>query len=110
MARLDAEEKEILEAFESGELKRSRNAKKEIEQHKAIAEATFKKDARINIRLSSKDLRALQVLALKEGLPYQTLVSSVLHKYVAGQLIDKAANKGQNSKSLPKIISPINPN
>jgi len=93
MARLNAEEKEILEAFEKGELKRPRNAKKIIEQHKVIAEKTFKKDARINIRLSSKDLRALQALALKEGIPYQTLVSSVLHKYVDGQLTDKTANK-----------------
>ena len=93
MVRLNAEEKEILAAFEKGELKRSKNAKKEIEQHKAIAEETFKKDARINIRLSSKDLRALQAVALKEGIPYQTLVSSVLHKYADGQLIDKTANK-----------------
>jgi predicted DNA binding CopG/RHH family protein len=93
MARLNIEEKEILDAFEKGELKRSVNAKKEIEKHRVVAEATFKKDARINIRLSSKDLRALQALALKEGVPYQTLVSSVLHKYADGQLVDKAANK-----------------
>ncbi len=93
MTKFNAEEKEILEVFEKGKLKRSRNAKKIIEQHKEAAEATFKKDARINIRLSSKDLRALQVLALKEGMPYQTLVSSVLHKYVGGQLQDKTSNK-----------------
>ncbi len=93
MTKLDKEEKEILEAFESGKLKKSRNAKKQIEQHKAIAEATFKKDARINIRLSSRDLRSLQARALREGIPYQTLVSSVLHKFVDGQLIDKIANK-----------------
>ncbi len=93
MSKLDKEEKEILEAFESGKLKKSRNSKKQIEQHKAIAEATFKKDARINIRLSSRDLRSLQARALREGIPYQTLVSSVLHKFVDGQLIDKIANK-----------------
>ena len=93
MAKLDAEEKEILEAFEKGELKRARNAKKEIEKHKEIAKVTFKKDARINIRLSSKDLRTLQAIALKEGIPYQTLVSSVLHKYADGQLVEKTANK-----------------
>ncbi len=58
-----------------------------------MAEATFKKDARINIRLTSKDLRALQLRALKEGIPYQTLVSSVLHKFADGQLVDKPANK-----------------
>ena len=92
MSKLDKEEKEILEAFESGKLNKSRNSKKQIEQHKAIAEATFKKDARINIRLSSRDLRSLQARALREGIPYQTLVSSVLHKFVDGQLIDKMSN------------------
>ncbi len=92
MIKLDAEEKEILEAFDAGKLKKSKAVKKQIEQHKAIAGATFKKDARINIRLSSRDLRSLQARALKEGMPYQTLVSSVLHKYIDGQLIDKLAN------------------
>jgi len=66
--------------------------KKLIEQHQAIANASFKKDARINIRLSSRDLRSLQARALKEGIPYQTLVSSVLHKFVDGQLIEKNSN------------------
>lgn len=93
MSKLDTEEKEILEAFETGKLKKSRSIKKQIEQHKVVAEATFKKDARINIRLSSKDLRSLQARALREGIPYQTLVSSVLHKFVDGQLIDKMDNK-----------------
>ncbi|MBL3589335.1 MAG: antitoxin [gamma proteobacterium endosymbiont of Lamellibrachia anaximandri] len=93
MSRLDSEEKEILEAFEKGELKQAKNVTQEIKQHKAVAEATFKKDARINIRLSSRDLRLLQVRALKEGIPYQTLVSSVLHKFVDGQFVDKSANK-----------------
>jgi len=89
MSKLDKEENEILEAFENGKLKKSKNSKKHIEQHKVIAESTFKKDARINIRLTSRDLRSLQARALREGIPYQTLVSSVLHKFVGGQLIDK---------------------
>lgn len=93
MSKLDSEEQEILEAFEKGELKRAKNATQEMGQHKAVAEAAFKKDARINIRLSSRDLRSLQVRALQEGIPYQTLVSSILHKYVDGQLVDKSANK-----------------
>jgi len=93
MNKLDSEEKEILEAFEKGKLKRTKNVAQEIKQHQAIAEATFKKDARINIRLSSRDLRSLQTRALKEGMPYQTLVSSVLHKFVDGQLVDKATNE-----------------
>ena len=89
MSKLDNEEKEILEAFDLGKLKRSKNVNEQLAQHKDISEASFKKDARINIRLSSKDLRAIQTRALKEGMPYQTLVSSVIHKYVDGQLIDK---------------------
>ena len=89
MSKLDAEEQEILDAFDNGTLKISKDKKKLIEQHKAIADASFKKDARINIRLSSRDLRSLQARALKEGIPYQTLVSSVLHKFVDGQLIEK---------------------
>lgn len=93
MSKLDTEEKEILEAFDAGKLKQNKDAKKQIKQHSAVAEATFKKDARINIRLSSRDLRSLQARALKEGIPYQTLVSSVLHKFIDGQLVDKTANK-----------------
>ncbi len=89
MNKLDREEREILEAFENGELKRSSQVAKQIKQHRIIAEATFKKDTRINIRLSSRDLRAIQSRALREGIPYQTLVSSVLHKYVDGQLVEK---------------------
>ena len=93
MSKLKSEEKEILEAFESGRLKRIENVEKDIDEHRLVAEETFKKNARINIRLSSRDLRAIQARALKEGIPYQTLVSSVLHKFVDGQLVEKAANK-----------------
>ena len=90
MNRLDSEEKEILEAFNAGKLKRVQDINQELSRHKVIADATFKKDTRINIRLSSKDLRALKARALKEGIPYQTLVSSVLHKFADGQLVEKA--------------------
>lgn len=89
MSKLNREEQEILEAYDKGQLKRSRKADALIKEHRVVAEATFKKDARINIRLSSRDLRAIQSRALKEGVPYQTLVSSVLHKYVDGQLVEK---------------------
>ena len=93
MNKFDSEEKEILEAFESGHLKRIKGVSEQIAEHHKVAEATFKKNARINIRLSSRDLRALQACALKEGVPYQALVSSVFHKYVDSQLVDKAASK-----------------
>ena len=86
MSKLDEEELEILEAFESGNYTRTENAEGIQEQHQKYAEAMFKKDARINIRLTSKDLRGLQKKALAEGIPYQTLVASILHKYVEGRL------------------------
>lgn len=86
MKARDQEEKEILDAYESGKLRRVPGVKKELARHKRYAVATFKKDARINIRISSKDLRELQKLALSEGLPYQTLISSVLHKYAERRL------------------------
>ena len=92
MSKLDKEEKEILDAFESGRVKRSKHAAETQRRHKEYAGAMFRKDARINIRLSSKDLRGLQKRALAEGIPYQTLVASVLHKYVEGRLREKTSS------------------
>ncbi len=86
MNQLDQEENEILEAFESGNVKRAKDASETQKRHQKYAEAMFKKDARIDIRLSSKDLRGLQKKALAEGIPYQTLIASILHKYVEGRL------------------------
>jgi len=86
MSKLDKEEREILKAFEAGKLKRSKRASQIQKHHAEYAEAMFRKDARINIRLSSKDLRGLQKRALAEGIPYQTLIASVLHKYIEGRL------------------------
>jgi predicted DNA binding CopG/RHH family protein len=93
MSKLDSYEKELLEAFDSGKLIKAKSEKQQIKRHVAAAEATFKKDARINIRLSSRDLRSLQTKALMEGMPYQTFVSSILHKFIDGKLVDKSANK-----------------
>lgn len=86
MSGLDNEEQEILDAFEAGDLQRSPDSKDRRARHQQYSEAMFKKDARINIRLSSKDLRGLHKKVLAEGLPYQTLVASILHKYVEGRL------------------------
>jgi predicted DNA binding CopG/RHH family protein len=86
MSRLDKEEQEILEAFEAGKLERSPDRADLQKRHQDYAEAMFRKDARIDIRLSSRYLRGLQKKALAEGIPYQPLVSSILHKYVEGRL------------------------
>jgi predicted DNA binding CopG/RHH family protein len=91
MAKLDKEEKELLKSFEDGEWKSVSDKKREASRLQDFAAATFRKDRRINIRISSKDLNALQKRALEEGIPYQTLVSSVLHKYVSGRLREETA-------------------
>ena len=86
MAKPNKEEKEILNAYENGKLKSIRGKSAELKKHQTYAEATFRKDKRVNIRISSRDLNLLQRRALSEGIPYQTLIASVLHKYVDGQL------------------------
>jgi predicted DNA binding CopG/RHH family protein len=85
-AALDADEQEILDSVERGEWKSSGGGKRERARYSRYATATFRKDRRLNIRLSSKDLEAIQKRALAEGLPYQTLISSLLHKYATGRL------------------------
>ena len=89
MPKLDAYEREVLEAYEKGKLK-SIATKGELAKLKAAARATAIKDRRVNIRLSSIDLGDIQVKALEEGVPYQTLIASVLHKYVTGRLSEKS--------------------
>ena len=83
--KIDADEKELLESVERREWK-STGGKRERTRYSRYAKATFRKDRRLNIRLSSKDLEAIQKRALAEGLPYQTLISSLLHKYASGRL------------------------
>ncbi len=85
MSKLDAEEKEILAAYDRVDVRSVKGLQKELVRHSKVAENTFKKDARINIRIASRDLRALQKRALAEGIPYQTLIASVLHKYAEGR-------------------------
>jgi len=77
--------------FEDGEWKSVSDKNREVGRLQDYATATFKKDRRINIRISSKDLNSLQKRALEEGIPYQTLVSSILHKYVSGRLRERSA-------------------
>jgi predicted DNA binding CopG/RHH family protein len=86
---LDAEEKDILDSYERGEWKRVKNPKAEIKKLREYARNTLQKDKRINIRMSSKDLDQVQVIAAQEGIPYQTLISSIIHKYVSGYLLEK---------------------
>ncbi len=88
--KLNQEEKEILDSYESDEWVSISNPS-DIVKYKAAAKNTFKKNKRVNIRMTEMDLELLQERALIEGLPYQTLMSSVIHKYVTGRLVDKIA-------------------
>lgn len=87
--KLDPEEQEILDSFERDEWQSAPDLQKVIAEHRQYARNTMKKDARVNVRLSSTDLNDLKVIALEHGIPYQTLISSILHKYVSGHLIEK---------------------
>jgi len=98
--QLDKEEQELLNAYESGEFQSEMtpSRKEFIEQSAA---QTFKTDKIINIRLSERDFSAIQRRALEEGIPYQTLVVSVLHKYASGSLYDATANKADPADARP---------
>ncbi len=100
MPKIDAYEHEVLNAFEKGQLK-SVATKAELAKFKAAARVTAIKDRRVNIRLSSGDLSDIQVKALEEGVPYQTLIASVLHKYVTGRLAEPRSTK-QSSRPVTK--------
>ena len=81
--KLDKYEEEILESFTNNEWREVESMESEIEKHKEYADETFKKNKRINIRLSQKDINLLKIKAMEEGIPYQTLMASILHKYVS---------------------------
>ncbi len=84
--RLDKEEREILDAIESGAWDLVRPKKSELQHYAEIAKNTLRKDHRMNIRISKGDLQGIKAKAAEEGIPYQTLVTSVIHKYVSGGL------------------------
>jgi predicted DNA binding CopG/RHH family protein len=88
-AQLDEEERELLESYERGEWVPIADKEAVVVRLKVAAANTLRKDRRVNIRITGKDLEALQALALEEGIPYQTLMSSILHKYVTGRLIER---------------------
>ena len=92
MKRLDREEQRILVAFERGELRSVITSKAALRRYQDYARATLSKQQRVNIRLSSEVLADFRARAAEEGLPYQTLMASVLHKYVTRRLIEKPSS------------------
>jgi predicted DNA binding CopG/RHH family protein len=93
MKKLDRYEREILGAYEKGALVSVRATKAELAAFRDAARATFIKSRRVNIRLSAPDLMDIQARAYEEGVPYQTLIASVLHKYVSGRLHEKRSRR-----------------
>jgi hypothetical protein len=89
MKNLDRYEREMLGAYEKGVLVSVRPTKAQLAAFREAARATFVKSRRVNIRLSAADLMDIQARAYEEGVPYQTLIASVLHKYVSGRLHEK---------------------
>lgn len=85
MGKLDKYEEEILQAYEDDELKSAGLTQEMKKKYAQYAKNTFQKNKRINIRISEWDLLRLKAKSLEEGIPYQTLVSSLIHKYVAGK-------------------------
>ena len=89
MRPFDKEEQELMESIEKEDWVSVNNLDREIKKAREAARATFKKSERMNIRMSPKDLEDLKVRALQEGMPYQTLVSSLIRRYLSGRLVEK---------------------
>ena len=91
MSQLDREETELLASYELDEWRPVAKHDAEIERYRACARATFRQDRHVDIHLSSGDLEAIQKRAIEEGVPYQTLMSSILHEYISGRLVENAS-------------------
>ncbi len=86
--KLTKEEQQLLKSFEKGEWTPVADLPQRKKELTAYAKNTLKKDKRLNIRISERDLMELQRKAVEEGLPYQTYVSSIIHKFLSGTLVE----------------------
>ncbi len=86
---LDEEEQEILDAFESGKMESIPHVAEEISRHRQYAAETLSQIEDVNVRIANRDLMEIQKLALQEGIPYQNLIESVLHKFANGRYMEK---------------------
>jgi len=86
--RLKKDEKQLLDSLETGEWESVPQLQSEIRKHGQYAKNTMRKDKRVNIRISSRDLEQLQTMAMEDGIPYQTLMSSILHRFLTGKLAE----------------------
>lgn len=86
---MDQTERDLLRSVENNEWVSIGNKKQEFKKYAEIAKNSLKKDKRINIRINRNDIESIQIKAIEDGIPYQTLISSILHKYASGRLIEK---------------------
>ena len=96
---LNDEERGLMESVERGEWLPVKKRNKEMASARLRARASFRKDQRMNIRIAGRDLVALKARALAEGVPYQTLVSGIIHKYIEGRLTE---GRSARLKNLPR--------
>ncbi len=98
MKELDRYERQILSAYESGKLKSVVTSDASLRRYREYARATLTKNRRINIRVSTQDVSDIQARAAEEGMPYQTLMASVLHKFATGKLIERRSSLTSRSR------------
>lgn len=98
MKRLDRYEKRVLSAYERGELKSVVTSEASLRRYREYARATLTKNRRVNIRMSTVDLADIQARATEEGMPYQTLMASVLHKFATGRLLERKSRLALRSR------------
>lgn len=98
MKGLDKYEKDILSAYESGKLKSVVTSEASLRRYRDYARATLTKNRRVNIRLSTQDVSDIQARAAEEGMPYQTLMASVLHKFATGRLVEKGSSLASRTR------------
>lgn len=103
MNNLTEEEKDIVESFEKGEWHSKGNIEQRKKELQEYAQHTLKKSKRVNIKISENDLEAIKIMALEEGIPYQILIASILHKYLSGKLTEgnRATHKSSKSRVSP---------
>jgi predicted DNA binding CopG/RHH family protein len=89
MAKLDDYERELLESYENDEWESVKDKEAEIKRYRQYAASSLKKDKKISIRITSKDLEDIKMKAIAEGLNEEVLIASIIHKYNTGKLIEK---------------------
>ena len=98
MKELDRYESQVLSAYESGKLKPTVTSEAALRRYREYARATLTKNRRVNIRVSTQDISDIQARAVEEGMPYQTLMASVLHKFATGRLVEKRSSLTTRSR------------